>query len=298
MAKIIGRSPVALFFLAVLTLPQSAFALSNQDLFRQAGSYETHGQILKAKQTYSQILKERQSKPGDTFVWRSQVRMARLSVAQGDIRAADSVYDSAMKLTPEQIRKDPELMIDMDDLAESYVAQARGNREGKPLLLRALELRKKIDPKHPNVNESYRQLAAHSIRYNELPEAERYIKLAIERQKDAESSSAVGRLTSDRIMLLGICDSQKRWAESEQLAKEILLQTSKYPGLHWCWPSMHCALANCYSRRGQYDLSDAEYQKAIAVAKQFPGATNDFYTACQRAMKVNSELKRKVKKRG
>ncbi len=293
----IGRSPAALLFLIVLAFPQSAFALSSQDLFRQAGSYETHGQIVKAKQTYSQILKERQSDPNDPFVWRSQVRMARLSVAQGDIKAADSVYHAAMKLTPEQIQKDPELMIDMDDLAESYVAQARGNRQGKPLLLRALELRKKIDPKHPNVNESYRQLAAHSIRYNELPEAERYIKLAIGRQKDAVSSSAVGRVTSDRIMLLGIYDNQKRWTESEQLTKEILLQTSKYPGLHWCWPSMHCALAKCYSRRGQYDLSDTEYQKAIAVAKQFPGATSEFYAECQKAMKLNGELKRKGRKR-
>lgn len=266
-------------------------------MFRQAGSYETQGQILKARQTYDQVLKQCQSHPDDPLLLRSQVRMARLSVAQSDIKATDSVYRAALKLTPEQIQKDPELMIDMDDLAQSYVAQARGNKEGKPLLLRALELRLKIDPKHPNVNESYRQLAAHSIRYSEMTEAERYIKIAIERQKDASTSSALGRLTSDRIMLLGIYDNQKRWAESEQLTKEILLQTANYPGLNWCWISMHCALGKCYSRRGQFDLSDSEYRKAIAVAKQFPGANSEFYAACQQAMKMNAEQKRKQKRR-
>jgi len=296
--KFIGRNSAAFLLFLLSTWPQSAVALSSQDLFRQAGSYETQGEILKARQTYDQVLKQCQSHPDDPILFRSQVRLARLSVAQSDIKAADSVYRAALKLTPEQIQKDPELMIDMDDLAESYVAQARGNKEGKPLLLCALELRLKINPKHPNVNESYRQLAAHSIRYNEMPKAEHYIKIAIERQKDASTSSALGRLITDRIMLLGIYDNQKRWAESEQLTKEILLQAANYPDLHWCWISMHCALGKCYSRRGQFDLSDSEYRKAIAVAKQFSGASSEFYTACQQAMKMNAEQKRKVKKRG
>ena len=264
-------------------------------MFRQAGSYETQGQILKAKEAYGKIVKEQQGKARDPFVIRSQVRMARLSVAQGDIQAADPACKAAMKLTPEQIQRDPELMIDMDDLAESYAAQAKNNKEGKPLLLLALELRKKIDPQHPNVNESYRQLAAHSIRYGELPDAERYIKLAIDRQRTAQTSAMVGRLTSDRIMLLGVYNSQKRWAESEQLTKEMLLQTAKYPTLNWCWPSLHCVLARCYSRRGQYDLSDAEYRSAIAAAKRYSGVTSDFYAECQRAMKINCEQRQKRK---
>lgn len=262
-------------------------------MFRQAGSYETQGQTLKAKQAYGQIVKEQQGNAQDPFVIRSQVRMARLSVSQGDIKAADPAYQAAMKLTPEQIQRDPELMIDMDDLAESYAAKAKNNKEGKPLLLRALELRKKIDPQHPNVNESYRQLAAQSIRYGELNEAERYIKLAIERQKHVETSAMMGRLTSDRIILLGIYNSQKRWTESEQLTKEMLLQTAKYPTLNWCWPSLHCVLARCYSRRGQYDLSDAEYRSAIAVAKKSSSVTSDFYIECQRAMTENRDQRKK-----
>ena len=264
-------------------------------MFRLACSYETQGQIAKAKQAYGQIVKEKLANSRDPLVFRSRVRMARLSLTQGEIQVADSVYQEALKLTSEQIQREPELMIDMDDLAESYVAQAQGKKDGKPLLLHALELRKKIDPQHPNVNESYRQLAAYSIRYGELPEAERYIKFAIDRQKNAETSAAVGRLTSDRIMLLGVYNTQERWAEAEQLTKEMLVQTARYTSLHWCWASLHCVLARCYSRRGQYDLSDAEYRSAIAVAKKYSGVTKDFYSECQRAMKANSEHRQKRK---
>lgn len=271
--------------------------MSSQDLFRQAGSYETHGQIAKAKQAYGQIVKQQQSNPQDPLVFRSQVRMARLSVAHGEPQAANDVYLAAMKLTPEQIQRDPELMIDMDDLAESYSAQAKGNKEWKSLLLRALELRKKIDPMHPNVNESYRQLAAHSIGSGDLAAAERYIRLAIDRQKSAESSAMVGRLISDRIVLLGICNAQNRWAESEQMTKEMLVQTAKYPTLNWCWPSLRCVLARCYSRRGQYDLSDAEYRSAIDVARKYSSATSKFCAECQQGIKANSEQRQRQKRK-
>lgn len=112
----------------VTFIGRSPAALLSQDLFRQTGSYETHGQILKAKQTYNQILNERQSDPSDPLVLRSQVRMARLSVPQGDIKAADSVYHAAMKLTPEQIQKDPELMIDIVATDEELADTSRYRR--------------------------------------------------------------------------------------------------------------------------------------------------------------------------
>ncbi|CAN5521251.1 hypothetical protein BH11CYA1_BH11CYA1_03330 [soil metagenome] len=194
------RCNAALLIVCCFFAQQSALALSSKDQFKQAGSYETQGQVQKAKVAYSQLIKEQAANPRDPFVFRSQVRLARISLEQGDLAAANSVYQAALQLGDKQIQADPELMIDMDDFAETYAVQSKKSKEGKAFLLCALELRKKIDPHHPKVNESYRQLATYMIMNSNLGEAKRYIMCAINSQSSADTPKKLDRLAEDQML--------------------------------------------------------------------------------------------------
>lgn len=273
---------------------EPSFALSNRDLFQQAGSYETQGQIAKAKQTYGQISDAVNSQ--DPLVFRSKVRIARLTLEQGNLKETDAVYQAALRLTPEQMKKDPELMIDLDDLAESYLKLAKKTPHGKELLLHALQLRLKIDPNHPSIRDSYRQLATYSLCHADLPGAARFISTSIERQKNANTPKKLNSLVSDQVLLLGIYIGQDRWAESEKMTKTMLLETAKHPTLHWVWPELHGVLAKCYVHRGQYDLSDSEYRSAIDLTKKYPGARPELAGECLKGIKENMVLRQKRKK--
>ncbi|MFA6209551.1 MAG: hypothetical protein WCT03_11445 [Candidatus Obscuribacterales bacterium] len=273
---------------------EPSFALSNRDLFQQAGSYETQGQINKAKQTYGQISDAVNSQ--DPLVFRSKVRIARLNLEQSNWKEANAIYQAALKLTPEQMKKDPELMIDLDDLAESYLKLAKKTPDGKMLHLHALQLRLKIDPNHPSIRDSYRELASYSLYHADLAEAARFMTTSIERQKNANTPKKLTSLASDQVMLLGIYIGQKRWAECEAKTKTMLVETSKHPTLHWVWPELHGVLAMCYAHRGEYDLSDSEYRSTIALSKKYPGVRPELIAECWQGIKNNMVLRQKKKK--
>ncbi len=302
-ATVHGNNDLRNYFYALLTSLSfvlsfsfaPSFALSNRDLFQQAGSYETQGQINKAKQTYGQI-SDAPVNSQDPLVFRSKVRIARLTLEQGSLKQTNAVYLAALKLTPEQMKKDPELMIDLDDLAESYLKLAKKTPDGKELHLHALQLRLKIDPNHPSISDSYRQLATYSLYHADFAEASRFISTSIERQKNADTPKKLNSLVADQVMLLGIFVSQNRWAESEKMTKTMLLETGKHPTLHWVWPELHGVLAKCYMHRAQYDLSDAEYQSAIDLTKKYPGARPELAGECLKGIKENLVLRQKKKK--
>lgn len=294
------RFTVACLTICCYFAPQSACALSTKDLFKQAGSYETQGEQQKAKQAYSLLIDGQSANSHDPYVSRSRVRLGRIYLEQGNLAAADDVYRAVLKLDAEQIKAEPELMIDMDDLAEIYVVQSKKVKDGKQLLLRALEVRKKIDPNHPRVNESYRALATYMIMHSDLAQAKSYITHAINNQKSADTPKKLDRLASDQMLLLCVLVSQKNWQECELTAKKFLSQDTKHPTLHWCWSQIYAILALSYSRQGKYDLSDGEYKNAIEVTKRFaalnPAVAKEFSAKCQKSIEENKVLRQKVSK--
>lgn len=285
--------------LGLVSSQQMALAVSNQELFRQAGSLETQGKVEDAIAAYKQIAERGQAGKAavsvsehDSFSLRSRLRLARLRLSQGRVQDADAVYQLALSVSAEQAKSDPELMVDMDDLAESYSALAKKGKDRKAMLLRALELRKKIDPDHPRVRDSYRELTSYLILYGELAEAERYIKISIDRQKNAVSPKKLIDLTSDQILLMSIYIVQKQWGKTEVLAKEVLAKAENQPALSWSLPGLRFTLAKCYGQRRRFDLSDIEYRKAIDLAKRNPSTAGQMIQDCLKGIEEN-KLSRK-----
>ncbi len=296
------RSLVAasiVMFCGLVSSQQVALALSNQELFRQAGSLETQGQVEKAIAAYKQIEIGPVGSAGlsvngqDSYPFRSKLRVARLRLMQGREKDADAIYSLALKVTPEQAKRDPELMVDMDDLAESYAAAAKCAKDGKAMLLRALELRKAIDIDHPRLRDSYRELATYLIGHWQFAEAERYIKVSIERQKQVVSPKKLTNLTADRVLLMGIYVMQKQWNKTEAMAKEMLVTTANQPTIGWCVPGLHYTLGRCYSEKKQFDLSDSEYRTAIELAQKYPGTAGALISDSAKGIEANKELRKR-----
>lgn len=297
MRSLVAASVV--MFCGLICSQQVALALSNQELFRQAGSLETQGQVEKAIAAYKQIEVRPVGSAGlpvngqDSYSFRSKLRVARLRLMQGREQDADAIYSLALKVTPEQAKRDPELMVDMDDLAESYAATAKSAKDGKAMLLRALELRKAIDLDHPRLRDSYRELTTYLIGHWQFAEAERYIKVSIERQKQAVSPKKLTNLTADRVLLMSIYVMQKQWGKTEAMAKEMLVTTANQPTIGWCVPGLHYTLGRCYSEKKQFDLSDSEYRTAIELAQKYPSTAGALISDSAKGIEANKELRKR-----
>ena len=278
--------------LLLAAAPAKAAALT--DAFDEATSAETHGQYREAMASYQKVI-EKATKPNEmTWAARSKARIARLLVNKGLIKEAEPLYLQLLKLTPAQFKNDPELMVDLDDLSESYTAQSKKLLTAKECLFHALALRLAVDPHHPNINQSYRQIALYMLSHGDSAAAERYLKQGIELEKNCPPDKLY-RLVQDQGLLARIYMNSSEWVKAEQTTKEILAQTEKYPFLSWAWPQLHCTLGQCHSQRYQYEDSDREYQLALALAKKYPNPNGDISPECIKGLKENAILKVKNK---
>lgn len=285
-----------LFALLLLAPPAQSAALA--DAFAEATSAETHGQYREAMASYQKIIETATKTNDTTWAARSKTRIARLLVNRGLIKEAEPLYLQILKLTPAQFNDDPELMVDLDDLAESYTAQSRKLPTAKECLFHSLALRLAVGPHHPNVNQSYRHLALYMLNHGDAAAAERYIKQSIELEKNCPPNKLY-RLVQDQGLLARIYMNNSEWIKAEQTTKDLLAQTEKYPFLSWAWPQLHCTLGQCHSQRYQYEESDREYQLALVLAKKYPNPNGDISPECIKGLKENAilKVKNKIKKK-
>ena len=272
--------------------PANAAALA--DAFDEATSAETRGQYREAITTYQKIIETATKANEITWAARSKARIARLLVNKGLIKEAEPLYLQLLKLTPVQFKNDPELMVDLDDLAESYNALAKKLPNAKESLFHALALRLAVDPHHPNVNQSYRHIALYMLNHGDRAAAERYIKHGIELEKHCPPDKLY-RLVQDHALLASIYMQGNEWLKADQITREVLARTEKYPFLSWAWPQLHYTLGQCYSHRFQYAESDREYQLGLSLAKQYPNPNGDISPECIKGLKENAILKVKNK---
>lgn len=278
--------------LLLVGAPAQSAALA--DAFAEATSAETHGQYREAIASYQKIIESATKKNETTWAARSKARIARLLVNKGCINDAEPLYLQLLKMTPAQFKNDPELMVDLDDLSESYTAQSRKLPAAKECLFHALALRLAVDPHHPNVNQSYRQIALHMLNHGDSAAAERFLKQGIELEKNCPPDKLY-RLVQDQGLLARIYMNNNDWVKAEQTTKDILAQTEKYPFLSWAWPQLHCTLGQCHAQQYQYEESDREYQLALALAKKYPNPNGDISPECIKGLKENAILKVKNK---
>ncbi|CAN5249574.1 hypothetical protein BH11CYA1_BH11CYA1_35210 [soil metagenome] len=279
---------------ALLLLAAPAQSATIEDEFHAAISEETHGQFREAMASYLAVVERAAKQNETTWLARAKARIARLLINKGRLKEAEPLYLQSLRVTSEQQKKDPELLIDLDDLAESYNAQSRKLPDAKDCLFHALALRLAVNPHHPNVNESYRNIALYMVNHGDNASAVRYIKQSIELDKNCPPDK-VYRLVQDQGLLASFYMHGNEWVKAEQTAKDILVQAEKYPFLSWAWPQLHCTLGKCHSEQYKYEESDREYQLAIALAKKYPNPKGDISPECVKGLQENAILKVKNK---
>lgn len=298
---------------ALLLFVPPAQSAALADAFDEATSAETHGQYREAIASYQKVIESASEANEVTWAARSKARIARLLVNKGQIKEAEPLYLQLLKLTPVQFKNDPELMVDLDDLAESYTLQSRklptaknsakesakelAKASAKECLFHALALRLAVGPHHPNVNQSYRHIALYMLSQGDRAAAERFIKQSIELEKHCPPDKLY-RLVQDQALLASIYMQGNEWLKADQVTREVLARTEKYPFLSWAWPQLHYTLGQCYSHRFQYAESDREYQLGLTLAKQYPNPNGDISPECLKGLKENAILKVKNKQMG
>jgi len=282
-----------LLFLLLLAPPAKSAALA--DDFAKANSAETHGRTKEAIALYNKIIDASNKDKDAAWAARSRARIARLLVIQGNLKEAEPLYLQTLKVSPALFKQDLELMVDIDDFAESYNALAckstdAKSTDAKECLFHVLALRLAVDPHHPNVTQSYRHIALYMINHGDRAAAERYIKQGIELEKNYPPDKLY-RFIQDKGLLASIYMHGSEWVKAEQTTRDLLQQIEKYPFLSWAWPQLHCTLGKCHSEQFQYEDSDREYQLAIALAKKYPNPNGDISPECVKGLKENAILK-------
>lgn len=287
----------SLILLSVSFQFTSAVAAPKSTLMLEANSAETQGNPRKASELYNKIVAAELKNPDSTEAARAQLRLANIHINVGELTAAEPGFKVAIGLKPEMLKRETELMVDMDDMAEAYFAQSKKNVAVKECLTHALALRQKIDAKHPNVAVTYRHLALHMLDRGDWRAAEAYLKQGMVLQKNC-SPSKLGRLISDRALLTSIYITHDEWAKAEQLTRESLVQSQNVETVTWAWPLLHYTLGRCHSQKEEYDDAGREYETAIALAKKFPNPQCDISPEVHKAIQNNLLLKQKKKMRG
>jgi tetratricopeptide (TPR) repeat protein len=289
------RSLLLAVLITEIIAQQSVEAATKSDLMLQATSAETQGEPRKAIALYQKVVAVEQKKgPDNTLAARAQLRIATIQVTEGELAAAEPAFKQAINLKSAMCEQEPELMVDMDDMAEAYMAQSKKNATAKDCMLHALALRQKIDPKHPNVAITYRYLALYALNHGDWRGAENYLKQGLELQKNC-TASKLGRLLNDRALLTSIYITHDEWAKAEQLTRESLAQAQSINSATWAWPLLHFTLGRCHSQRAEYDDAGKEYELAIALAKKYPNPQCDISPEVHKAIQANMLLKQKQK---
>ncbi|MBU6453661.1 MAG: hypothetical protein KGS72_17915 [Cyanobacteria bacterium REEB67] len=207
-----------------LSLP-SIMAAANtpaDDLFNEADSAETGRNYSKAIQKYTDLIKILKEKdPTNIKIARAKARLARLFIQQAHFDQAEPLFASIMHLDRKEMQKDPEYMIDLDDLSDAYLDLEKDKRYGFESQKHSLLLRQYINPHHPHLAESYKHLADSFARAGDYKDAINAAEsmVAIERTYSLKKKSA---LAFDLVLLAQYKFSAHDYSGAKKAAREGL----------------------------------------------------------------------------
>ncbi len=284
----------------MLVLINSAIASSASDgdeqlrLFLAANSAATQQRPKKAIALYEQLIAEKMAQdPHSPLILRCRIRIARILLDSGQMKGAECTFKEVVKLDTDRFKEDRELLVEMDEFADTYRNLAL-KKYTKECLTHALQLRKCIDPHHPKVYISYRDLSIYAHNHGDELGAINYIKSAIEIEKKFPRYKT-DQLINDQLVLTSLYLTTNELDKSEQQANEILQFSKNAPDLRWSWPRCHYELGRCFAKKYDFDKSDLEFNTALELIKKYPTRRGDVSLFCIQGLQENAALKIKNK---
>jgi tetratricopeptide (TPR) repeat protein len=221
---VLGTFIATIFFCWSFPAPAAEVTAEAQadNLFHEADSAETEKNYPRAIEKYTTLIKSlKVQDPNNIKMARAKARLARLYVQQAKYDQAEPLFSSIMRIDRKMLQKDPEYMIDLDDLSDAYLNLENDKRYGFESQKHSLLLRQYIDPHHPHLAESYKHLAESCARAGNYKDAIHAAEtmVAIQRTYSLQKKAA---LAFGLVILAQYRYNAKDYAGAKQAAKEGL----------------------------------------------------------------------------
>jgi len=258
-------------FLATLLV----IGMSSSDIATASGNHEADIMLKKAfsaevSQDYPGAEKEyiavigdlQRKKPGGVTILRAQARLARVYILQGKFDNAEGIFKSLISAPSSIVKDDPELMVDLDDLSDAYLKLQNNNHYGYESLKRSLVLRRYINPNHPHICESYRQLSQFCMRCSNYKDAITWILKTIEIEQNSPLNKQ-GNLVIDMAFLGGLYFYNNQFELAQKTADDTLAKIKKCACSKVMISQMHMLKGRVYSHEKRFDDAEREFKLAL-----------------------------------
>lgn len=258
----------------------------------EADSADTHENYEQAIKLYENLIKQLAvSDAHSTKIDRARVRAARLYLTTGQYEKATPYFlqvTSHNSISPD---KDPEIMIDLDDLSNAYLKYKADPKRDYEALLRCLAVRRLINPNHPYLVESYRLLANCCFSHARYDESIDWIKKAI----DLDSKFAPTKrsyMATDLKTLATIYAEKKSYQEALSTAAEALAICEKFNCPAWLEGELHLIMGRMQTHLSKYSEAEKEFNLAIKASIKLNVQPNLVRILAQNSLKKLAELRK------
>jgi len=287
---------VSTLFAVIMSSQYAVLASGNQEadrLLKKAFSAEIDQDYETAEKEYLDVIRDLQKKkPGCVTSFRAQARLSRVYLLQGKFDKAEVFFKSLISAPPNVVKDDPELMVDLDDLSDAYLKLQFNNHYAYEALKRSLTLRRYINPNHPHLCESYRQLSQFCMRCSNYKESIFWILKTI----DIEAKLPLNKqanLVVDKAFLAGLYFYNKQLDEAINTADDDLATIKKCSCSKQMAAQMHMLKGRVYSEQKKYDIAEQHFKLAL---EQHAGSSKHEQITEQMTImyrKKNDELRKK-----
>ncbi|MBS1989400.1 MAG: hypothetical protein JSS83_02720 [Cyanobacteria bacterium SZAS LIN-3] len=250
---------------SVLLPVNRARASSNRQadiLLKKAFTADLDEDYKAAESEYISLIKSlKATDPGSDTILRAKARLARVYIVQGKFDEAEPLFVQLIHTDKETLARDPEIMVDLDDLSDAYVKLNKSNRFGYESLKRALMLRRYINPRHPHLAEAYRELAKFCLRCANYKDAIAWISKSIETENGLPLRKQ-SNLITDETFLAGLYLNSNQPEAAQKTALWTLAQIQKCTCGQEMDRQLHSILGRTYTVDKRFDDAEKEFKLA------------------------------------
>ena len=265
---------------------------SAKDLFMVADSADTHEKYEQAIKLYENLIKQlNATDPSNAKIERAKVRAARIYLTTGQYDKA-TPYFKELSTKVINVDKDPEIMVDLDDLSNAYLKYKDDPSRNMEALQRCLAVRQIINPRHPYLVESYRLLSNCCTSHKQYDQAIAWIRKAIDIDKQM-SPTKRSYLAADTKTLAAIYVEKKAYKEALDAAGESLKVCEQFQCALWLEGELHLLMGQVLTSMQKYPDAEKEFKLAITTATKTHGKGNLVNIIAKDSLKKLDEIRKK-----
>lgn len=255
----------------LLMLPNAALAEDmTKTIFKQADSAEIHGDNAGSLKLYLHLIDTLgKSDPTSPRILRAKARIARLHLIEHQYDEATPYVKSILTAPQSRVGEDPELMVDIDDLSNSYLRYQKDPVNGYNSLVRSYKLRCFINPNHPHLPETYQCFATYEQAHGNPDKAIEWLQkaVAIERTYPPQK---MDRYVHDMTMIFAIYQLKGDNKAAESVMRDCLAVCLKSKCADFLTGQTYLNLGYAQMKQKLHEKADENFKLAGEHLKTCP----------------------------